>query len=36
MEEHDVGIILQGAVSDWTKKIIEEYQQNFQGLFSKI
>ena len=29
MEEHDVGIILQGAVSDWTKKIIEEYQQNF-------
>ena len=29
MEKHDVGIILQGAVSDWTKKIIEEYQQNF-------
>ena len=29
MEKHDVGIILQGAVSDWTKKIVEEYQQNF-------
>ena len=25
----DVGILLQGAVNDWTKKIIEEYQQNF-------
>ena len=27
--EKDVGILLQGAVNDWTKKIIEEYQQNF-------
>jgi hypothetical protein len=29
MAEHNVGILLQGIVNDWTKKIIDEYEQNF-------
>ena len=29
MTEHNVGILLQGIVNDWTKKIIDEYEQNF-------
>ena len=29
MTEHNVGILLQGIINDWTKKIIDEYEQNF-------
>ena len=29
MAEYNVGILLQGIVNDWTKKIIDEYKQNF-------
>jgi hypothetical protein len=29
MTEHNVGILLQGIVNDWTKKVIDEYEQNF-------
>ena len=29
MRENDLGILLQGTVNNWTKKIVDEYQQNF-------
>ena len=29
MRENDLGILLQGTVNNWTKKIIDEYEQNF-------
>jgi len=29
MRKNDLGILLQGQINDWTKKIIDEYQQNF-------
>ena len=29
MRKNDLGILLQGTVNNWTKKIVDEYQQNF-------
>ena len=29
MPKNSIGILLQGSVTDWSKKIVKEYQENF-------